>query len=164
MFVRNTPLAIRKRILKDSRVFLSTRFFIIATRLNSNRSKIAWDVQDLLHLRLVETSNPARIYTHRYSELHTKAFVLHCQQCIGLGNCRILNVPQRNGPIAPRTIFTLATENKEQRRLRINTEKSTYRLHPVLTASFGNLLNQILVSYNIGMKRLAIIQKRQKCT
>ena len=130
MFVRNTPLAIRKRILKDSRVFLSTRFFIIATRLNSNRSKIAWDVQDLFHLRLVETSNPARIYTHRYSELHTKAFVLHCQQCIGLGNCRILNVPQRNGPIAPRTIFTLATENKEQRRLRINTEKKYLQTSP----------------------------------
>ena len=60
MFVRNTSLTIRKRIFKDSGILLYTRFFIVPTRLNSHRSEMARDVQNLLDLRFVKPSNLAR--------------------------------------------------------------------------------------------------------
>lgn len=70
MFVKKSSynsLAIRKRIFKLSGILLNTRFFIIATRLNSNRSEIARNLQNLLHLRFVKASYPTRSYTsHQY--------------------------------------------------------------------------------------------------
>lgn len=142
MFVRNTSFTIRKRIFKDSGIFLYTRFFIVATRLDSYRTEIARNVQDLLDLRLVKASDPARAYFINTTPIiHTKTLFLHCQQCIGLGDGRILNIPQGNCAVAPRIILTLATENKEQWRLGINIENRAHRFHPVLARSTSNFLN-----------------------
>ena len=153
MFVRNTSFTIRKRIFKDSGIFLHTRFFIVATRLDSDRTEIARNVQDLLDLRFVKASDPARAYfTNKSPIIRTKTLFLHCQQCIGLGDGRILNIPQGNCAVAPRIVLALATENKEQWRLGINIENRAHRFHPVLTRSTSNFLNQILVCYNISMK------------